>query len=101
MLSHKSRFRHMLKLNFSATSPSPPRLPPLSSVHDHCPSPQLPAQDKCKRIKSLPTFTALASFFAAIVNHVQALARRVEELMAFEKFKPRPEDELCVYFFGL
>ena len=29
-----------------------------------------------------------------IVNHVQALARRVEELMAFEKFKPGPEDEL-------
>ena len=29
-----------------------------------------------------------------IVNHVQAMARRVEELMAFEKFKPGPEDEL-------
>ena len=36
-----------------------------------------------------------------IVNHVQALARRVEELMAFEKFKPGPEDELRPYFFGL
>ena len=34
-----------------------------------------------------------------IVNHVQALARRVEELMAFEKFKPGPEDELRPYFF--
>jgi hypothetical protein len=34
-----------------------------------------------------------------IVNHVQALARRVEELMAFEKFKPGPEDELLLYFF--
>ncbi|KAI0273742.1 transcription elongation factor Spt6 [Gloeopeniophorella convolvens] len=32
-----------------------------------------------------------------IVNHVQALARRVEELMAFEKFKPGPEDELHLY----
>ena len=32
-----------------------------------------------------------------IVNHVQALARRVEELMAFEKFKPGPEDELRSY----
>ena len=32
-----------------------------------------------------------------IVNHVQALARRVEELMAFEKFKPGPEDELRPY----
>lgn len=29
-----------------------------------------------------------------IVNHVQAMARRVEELMAFEKFKPGSEDEL-------
>lgn len=29
-----------------------------------------------------------------IVNHIQAMARRVEELMAFEKFKPGPEDEL-------
>jgi hypothetical protein len=35
-----------------------------------------------------------------IVNHVQALARRVEELMAFEKFKPGPEDELRLYCFG-
>jgi hypothetical protein len=98
MLSHKSRFHVEVELHrhISITSSSP-----LSSVHDHCPSPQLPAQDKCKRIKSLPTFTALASFFAAIVNHVQALARRVEELMAFEKFKPRPEDELRAYFFGL
>ncbi|KAI0306468.1 transcription elongation factor Spt6 [Multifurca ochricompacta] len=32
-----------------------------------------------------------------IVNHVQALARRVEELMAFEKFKPGPEDELHLF----
>ncbi|TFK42525.1 transcription elongation factor SPT6 [Crucibulum laeve] len=29
-----------------------------------------------------------------IVNHVQAMARRVEELMAHEKFKHGPEDEL-------
>ena len=29
-----------------------------------------------------------------IVNHVQAIARRVEELMAHEKFKAGPEDEL-------
>ena len=29
-----------------------------------------------------------------IVNHVSALTRRVEELMAYEKFKPGPEDEL-------
>jgi len=29
-----------------------------------------------------------------IVNHVQAKARRVEELMAHEKFKQGPEDEL-------
>ena len=29
-----------------------------------------------------------------IVNHVQAIARRVEELMAYEKFKAGPEDEL-------
>ncbi|KAI0054143.1 transcription elongation factor Spt6 [Auriscalpium vulgare] len=32
-----------------------------------------------------------------IVNHVQSLARRVEELMAFEKFKPGPEDELHLF----
>jgi transcription elongation factor SPT6 len=36
-----------------------------------------------------------------IVIHVQALARCVEELMAFEKFKPGLEDELRAYFFGL
>lgn len=29
-----------------------------------------------------------------IVNHVQAMARRVEELMAHEKFKHGSEDEL-------
>jgi hypothetical protein len=29
-----------------------------------------------------------------IVNHVHAIARRVEELMAHEKFKQGPEDEL-------
>jgi hypothetical protein len=29
-----------------------------------------------------------------IVNHIQAMARRVEELMAHEKFKQGPEDEL-------
>jgi len=29
-----------------------------------------------------------------IVNHVQAMARRVEELMAHEKFKHGTEDEL-------
>lgn len=29
-----------------------------------------------------------------IVNHVQAMARRVEELMAHEKFKQGSEDEL-------
>jgi transcription elongation factor SPT6 len=29
-----------------------------------------------------------------IVNHVQAIARRVEDLMAHEKFKAGPEDEL-------
>jgi hypothetical protein len=33
-----------------------------------------------------------------IVNHIQALAHRVRELMAFEKFKLGPEDELCLYF---
>lgn len=33
-----------------------------------------------------------------IVNHVQAMARRVEELMAHEKFKQGPEDELRGYF---
>lgn len=32
-----------------------------------------------------------------IVNHVQAINRRVEELMAHEKFKPGPEDELRAY----
>jgi transcription elongation factor SPT6 len=32
-----------------------------------------------------------------IVNHVQALTRRVEELMAFDKFKSGPEDELRPY----
>jgi hypothetical protein len=32
-----------------------------------------------------------------IVNHVQAMARRVEELMLHEKFKPGPEDELREY----
>lgn len=31
-----------------------------------------------------------------IVNHVQAMARRVEELMAHEKFK-KEEDDLCQY----
>lgn len=34
-----------------------------------------------------------------IVNHVQAMARRVEELMAHEKFKAGSEDELRVYLF--
>ena len=29
-----------------------------------------------------------------IVNHVQAMARKVEELMAHEKFKAGSEDEL-------
>ena len=29
-----------------------------------------------------------------IVNHVQAMARKVEELMMHEKFKPGPEEEL-------
>ena len=29
-----------------------------------------------------------------IVNHIQAMARRVEELMAHEKFKHGPEDDL-------
>ena len=29
-----------------------------------------------------------------IVNHVQAMARRVEELMAHEKFKHGPDDNL-------
>jgi transcription elongation factor SPT6 len=32
-----------------------------------------------------------------IVNHVQAMARRVEELMAHEKFKHGTEDELRPY----
>jgi transcription elongation factor SPT6 len=32
-----------------------------------------------------------------IVNHVQALARRVEELMNHEKFKSGPEDELRMF----
>ncbi|KAA1471105.1 transcription elongation factor Spt6 [Dentipellis sp. KUC8613] len=32
-----------------------------------------------------------------IVNHVQAMARRVEELMAFDKFKAGPEDELHLF----
>lgn len=36
-----------------------------------------------------------------IVNHVQAMARRVEELMAFEKFKAGPEDELRKCLYGL
>ena len=29
-----------------------------------------------------------------IVNHVQAMARKVEELMMHEKFKPGTEDDL-------
>ena len=33
-----------------------------------------------------------------IVNHVQAIARRVEELMAHEKFKAGPEDELRKFY---
>jgi transcription elongation factor SPT6 len=32
-----------------------------------------------------------------IVNHVQAMARRAEELMAHEKFKHGSEDDLRVY----
>jgi transcription elongation factor SPT6 len=32
-----------------------------------------------------------------IVNHVQAMARRVEELMAHERFKPGSEDELRAF----
>lgn len=32
-----------------------------------------------------------------IVNHVQAMARRVEELMAHEKFKHGSEDDLREY----
>ncbi|KAI0798004.1 transcription elongation factor Spt6 [Abortiporus biennis] len=32
-----------------------------------------------------------------IVNHVQAMARKVEELMAHEKFKQGPEDELHLF----
>jgi transcription elongation factor SPT6 len=32
-----------------------------------------------------------------IVNHVQAINRKVEELMAHEKFKPGPEDELHLF----
>lgn len=42
-----------------------------------------------------------------IVNHVQAMARRVEELMAHEKYKHGSEDELrefyfyILFFFGL
>jgi transcription elongation factor SPT6 len=33
-----------------------------------------------------------------IVNHVQAMARRVEELMAHEKFKHGSEDDLRKFF---
>ena len=33
-----------------------------------------------------------------IVNHVQAMARKVEELMMHEKFKPGSEDELRKLF---
>ena len=36
-----------------------------------------------------------------IVNHVQAMARKVEELMAHEKFKHGPEDELREWIFHL
>ena len=32
------------------------------------------------------------------MNHVQAMARRVEELMAHEKFKHGPEDDLRTFF---
>jgi transcription elongation factor SPT6 len=32
-----------------------------------------------------------------IVNHIQAMARRVEELMAHEKFKHGPEDDLRTF----
>ena len=32
-----------------------------------------------------------------IVNHVQAMARKVEELMMHEKFKPGTEDDLRAY----
>ena len=32
-----------------------------------------------------------------IVNHVQAMARKVEELMMHEKFKPGTEDDLRTY----
>jgi transcription elongation factor SPT6 len=33
-----------------------------------------------------------------IVNHVQAMARRVEELMAHEKFKHGSEDDLREFY---
>lgn len=36
-----------------------------------------------------------------IVNHVQAMARKVEELMAHEKFKQGPEDELRKFILPL
>jgi hypothetical protein len=36
-----------------------------------------------------------------IVNHVQAIARRVEEFMAHEKFKAGPEDELRKLYLSL
>jgi len=32
-----------------------------------------------------------------IVNHIQAMSRRVEELMAHEKFKQGSEDELRMF----
>ena len=36
-----------------------------------------------------------------IVNHVQTIVRKLEELMAHERFKHSPEDELCVNNFFL
>ena len=37
------------------------------------------------------------SDYELIVNHIQAMARKVEELMAHEKFKHGPEDELRTF----
>ena len=45
-----------------------------------------------------PTHT-YADLDELIVNHVQAMARRVEELMAHEKFKHGSEDELREFRF--
>lgn len=70
----------------------------VADVIDENADPNLQTVGNCLVVDNGKTKQTFSDLDELIVNYVQAMARKAEELMAHEKFKAGTEDELRMHF---